>query len=313
MKFCRSILLFFLFLLSTFVNADPKKCAFDNKCYWKRSTKLSGIQTKECDDGICYAFKCIQSEGFVIHGSGCYEDFVNTCHNIQPSITENSKGNENYKYHDENVIVVSCGDANDCAQTELIEYETKHAKKGFESKHKLDKEESEDECKNFMQLDKTKKPTVQCKKWGECFTGTVSNIGNRDAFDITCYKCAHFMCGDENGRVMVGSGCLNDFEKICKNIPATEIQKIKANKESRYFYTDNNTIFVNICSFADNCQFALPIEIYPVFNEMSEKFNKRTSDKTCKYEPLPGPNENGSNGYKLSGIFMFGFILFYLW
>uniref|UniRef100_A0A914Q1B1 Uncharacterized protein n=1 Tax=Panagrolaimus davidi TaxID=227884 RepID=A0A914Q1B1_9BILA len=173
-----------------------------------------------------------------------------------------------------------------------------------------------------MQLDKTEKPTIQCRKWGECFTGKISYQAIPFASDIVCYKCAYFMCGDENGRVMIGSGCLNDFEKICKNVPATEIQKIKANKENQYSYSDNNTTVVNICSNKDNCQFNMKDGINPEFNDMFEKFNKRISDKTCKYEPLSGPKpqpqpskpkENGSNGYKFSGIFMFGFILFYFW
>uniref|UniRef100_A0AC35G2S4 Uncharacterized protein n=1 Tax=Panagrolaimus sp. PS1159 TaxID=55785 RepID=A0AC35G2S4_9BILA len=113
MKFGRSILLL-LFAITLPINAVSTQCAINGKCYLNligsnslHKSNFNLDKTKECNDGICYAFKCIQSDGIIMHGSGCYEDFVNTCNNIQSKIYEAAKGSKVYKYYDENVIVVS--------------------------------------------------------------------------------------------------------------------------------------------------------------------------------------------------------------
>uniref|UniRef100_A0A914QM19 Uncharacterized protein n=1 Tax=Panagrolaimus davidi TaxID=227884 RepID=A0A914QM19_9BILA len=125
MKFGRSItlLLFFVFILPTFINADPKKCAVDGHCYAfimgnGGGRDLDAKREKTCDDGICYAFRCITLDGYVMHGSGCYEDFVNTCKYIDPKITEKAKGNKDYVGVAENVFVTACDETSSCAQSQ---------------------------------------------------------------------------------------------------------------------------------------------------------------------------------------------------
>uniref|UniRef100_A0A914RAB0 Uncharacterized protein n=1 Tax=Panagrolaimus davidi TaxID=227884 RepID=A0A914RAB0_9BILA len=125
MKFGRSILLllFFGLLLPIFINAEPKNCAVDGHCYAfvmgnGGGRDLSVKREKTCDDGLCYAFRCITYYGHVMHGSGCYEDFVNTCKDIDPKIKEKAIGDKHYVGVAENVFVTACDETSSCAQSQ---------------------------------------------------------------------------------------------------------------------------------------------------------------------------------------------------
>uniref|UniRef100_A0A914R4Z1 Uncharacterized protein n=1 Tax=Panagrolaimus davidi TaxID=227884 RepID=A0A914R4Z1_9BILA len=331
MKFGRSIplLLFFGLLLPTFINSASKECDVGGKCFWYGQTTSDDIPVndkKVCDDGICYVFKCMRADGKIMYGSGCYEDFFNTCGFIQSSIMENAKGNSEFQWKDENVIAVSCGDEkpwlvpdpNAYAKTKYMEATKKDKKWG--SQHNKTKDESI-QCDYESKALPPFKPQVQCAKGGYCLTGLIETPAAVYS-NVTCDACATFIC-NVNGKLMVGSGCLNDFERICTNIPAAEMQKIKAGKNF-YNYIDENNI-VSSCAFGDNCQNVLAEAFYATVKEKANKIITSipaSEGEICPYDPQPpkpsepnenGSKENGSNGDKLSGMFPLGFILFYLW
>uniref|UniRef100_A0A914QLI9 Uncharacterized protein n=1 Tax=Panagrolaimus davidi TaxID=227884 RepID=A0A914QLI9_9BILA len=259
MKFGHSIplLLFFGLLLPTFINADPKKCAVDGKCYWNGQTAfdlLSGLNTETCGNGMCYAFKCLRADGQIMFGSGCYEDFVNACGFIQSSIMEDAKRNKKFTYNDESVIVVSCGDEftdlSACAQHEFMTYADDDKNAAFGLKHNKTANQFK-KCNYNDLLIPPSKPQVQCSKGGRCLTGFIEGGIPPAVFsDVTCNECALFFC-NVNGKLMSGMGCLNDFERICTSVPAAEMKKIKAGKKL-YNYVDENNV-VSSCAFSDFC------------------------------------------------------------
>uniref|UniRef100_A0A914QPU2 Uncharacterized protein n=1 Tax=Panagrolaimus davidi TaxID=227884 RepID=A0A914QPU2_9BILA len=324
MKFGRSILLllFFGLLLPTFINAKPKDCAVGGKCYWNgqpTSDVFFGMDSKTCDDGKCYVFKCMHSDGKIMYGSGCYEDFVNTCGFIQSSIMENAKKDNNFMHNDESVIVVSCGDDDDnflsgCALHEFVTY-AKDKNATFGLKHnKTDQMKGCDYDNKFIP---PSQPQVQCAKGGFCVTGRTKSPPPIELSNVTCNACASFSC-NVNGKFMVGFGCLNDFERICTNIPAAGMQKIKAGKKL-YNYIDENNV-VSSCGVGDYCSVGLIIEFEATIKDKVKTISApvlANKGEICPYDPQPPkpsePKDNGSNGYKLSGMFALGFALFYLW
>uniref|UniRef100_A0A914R0S6 Uncharacterized protein n=1 Tax=Panagrolaimus davidi TaxID=227884 RepID=A0A914R0S6_9BILA len=159
------------------------------------------------------------------------------------------------------------------------------------------------------------KPKVKCAQVGQCITGKASDKnGTKNHPTVECSECVEFFCGDDE-RLMNGRGCLEDFERICTNVPANDMQKIKANRKDYFSYGEN--YMMASCSYHNNCY-----EMYRYGMSMPDKFemlNKWLTkpDKICKYEPLPKSEPSkqdggGANGIKLSGMFIFGFILLYL-
>uniref|UniRef100_A0A914QYZ6 Uncharacterized protein n=1 Tax=Panagrolaimus davidi TaxID=227884 RepID=A0A914QYZ6_9BILA len=309
---------------------------------------MKSTETKECSDDICYSFVCINPDNQVMVGSGCYEDFVNTCKFIQSKITENAKENKTYKYYDENVVVVSCsadGSA-DCARKEVISlinliFATflEEVPKEILSKNGVEDKLSDSFGDNHEAIhsdapsctyNNSALPTkseVKCLKGGQCLTN--SDQYNETAFYeypyVVCSECVAFECSD-NDRVMRGYGCLEDFEQICTNVPSTVIEKIKANPKN-YFYSDNDTsTIIATCSYDDYCHLdavntygkSLPFGFTTEFS-LTEKFNDEENNKTCSYESLSGEighaaalTGNGVNGFTVSGMIIFGFIFIYL-
>uniref|UniRef100_A0A914Q2L9 Uncharacterized protein n=1 Tax=Panagrolaimus davidi TaxID=227884 RepID=A0A914Q2L9_9BILA len=331
MKFGRSIplFLFFGFVFPTFINAEPKQCDVGGKCYWNGQISvdlLSGLKTKTCENGMCYAFKCVHSDGKIMHGSGCYEDFVSACGNIQSSIMENANRNKKFTYSDESVIVVSCGDEitdlSACAQHEFMTYTDDDKNGAFGLKHiKIGTMDPTmlKECNYNDKLIPPSKPQVQCAKGGMCLTGRIEGDDPPVVYsNVTCNACALFHC-NVNGKIMTGSGCLNDFERICTSVPAAEMQKIKAGKKL-YNYIDENNI-VSSCAFMDNCNDFLFIDFLATVMDKFDRLRKPlvvNKGEICPYDPPPPPKpsepkDNGSDGYKFSGMFALGLILFYLW
>uniref|UniRef100_A0A914QDT6 Uncharacterized protein n=1 Tax=Panagrolaimus davidi TaxID=227884 RepID=A0A914QDT6_9BILA len=255
------LLLFFGLLLPTFINADPKKCAVGGKCYWNGQTTFdlfpSLLKKKTCGDGICYAFKCMHSDGKIMYGSGCYEDFVSTCGYIQSSIMENAKGNNKFTYNDENVIAVSCSGesthTSSCALYAFMRYAEKNINAAFGLLHNKTEERLKG-CDYDNKLITPSKPLVQCIKGGYCVTGLTEGDPPIVYSNVTCYACAGFIC-NVNGKLMTGAGCLNDFERICTNISAAEMQKIKAGKNFYNYIDENNA--VSSCAFDDDCHVGL--------------------------------------------------------
>uniref|UniRef100_A0AC35GDK1 Uncharacterized protein n=1 Tax=Panagrolaimus sp. PS1159 TaxID=55785 RepID=A0AC35GDK1_9BILA len=95
------------------------------------------------------------------------------------------------------------------------------------------------------------KPKVQCRQGGQCITGNSYNDTITFKYPtVECSECVDFQCGDDE-RLMAGEGCLEDFERICKNVPADDMKKIKANRKN-YFYSDENYMMAS-CSYKDNC------------------------------------------------------------
>uniref|UniRef100_A0A914Q8I8 Uncharacterized protein n=1 Tax=Panagrolaimus davidi TaxID=227884 RepID=A0A914Q8I8_9BILA len=267
-------------------------------------------------------------------GSGCYEDFVNTCKFIQSKITENGKENKTYKYYDENVVVVSCsadGSA-DCGRKEVISLLNKCQRKfclkmewNFGENHEAIHSDAPSCTYNNSAL--PTKSEVKCLKGGQCLTN--SDQYNETAFYeypyVICSECVAFECSD-NDRVMRGYGCLEDFEQICTNVPSNIIEKIKANPKN-YLYSDNDTsTIMATCSYHDYCHLdavntygkSLPFGFTTEFS-LTEKFNDEENNKTCLYESLSGEIGhaaaligNGANGFKVSRMIIFGFIFVYL-
>uniref|UniRef100_A0A914QR01 Uncharacterized protein n=1 Tax=Panagrolaimus davidi TaxID=227884 RepID=A0A914QR01_9BILA len=328
MKFGCSIplLLFFGLLLPTFINAEPKDCDAGGKCYWNGQITVDvifGMPTKTCDDGICYAFKCMHPDGRIMHGNGCYDDFFNTCLFIQSSILESAKGNNKFTYNDENVIAVSCGELTDlsnCGQTEFMRYAyDKNA--AFGLKHNKTQNQLQP-CAYEDKFIPPFKPQVQCLKGGRCVTGRTKGPPPMELSNVTCNACAFFLCY-VNGKFMTGAGCLNDFERICTNISAAEMQKIKAGKNFYNYIDENNA--VSSCAYGDDCH----VGLFDFFSStVMDKIDiirapvLARNGEICPYDPpqpkpsepkSSDPKENGSNGYKLSGMFVLGFIIFYLW
>uniref|UniRef100_A0A914Q9Y3 Uncharacterized protein n=1 Tax=Panagrolaimus davidi TaxID=227884 RepID=A0A914Q9Y3_9BILA len=132
MKFCHSIFLlfFFVFLLPTFVNAGLNECLAGGGCHYYDDVEfyreIDGTGLKKCADEICYAFKCIGPDGKIMDGRGCYEDFRGACSSLSGEILEKAKGEKEYQYYDENVIVISCVDdvvlGSGCADSELFKH-----------------------------------------------------------------------------------------------------------------------------------------------------------------------------------------------
>uniref|UniRef100_A0AC35FZ46 Uncharacterized protein n=1 Tax=Panagrolaimus sp. PS1159 TaxID=55785 RepID=A0AC35FZ46_9BILA len=327
MKFGRSIplLLFFGLLLPTFIIAESKKCDVGGKCYWNgqfANDLFSGMETKFCDDGMCYAFKCLRADGQIMYGSGCYEDFVNTCGFIQSSIMENAKRNKKFRYSDESVIAVSCGDEitdlSSCAQLEFNNYVDENIKDVFGSKHNKTENQLKP-CDNDDKFISPFKPQVQCLKGGQCLTGRIKSLPPFDFSYVTCNACAGFYC-NVNGKFITGFGCLNDFERICTRVPAAEMQKIKARKKL-YNYIDENNM-VSSCAYGEYCSvllfesFGATVEDKKIGRIGAPVFASK--GEICPYDPPQPPKpsepkENGSNGYKFSGMFALGLILFYIW
>uniref|UniRef100_A0AC35FU79 Uncharacterized protein n=1 Tax=Panagrolaimus sp. PS1159 TaxID=55785 RepID=A0AC35FU79_9BILA len=200
MKFGRLIplLLFFGLLLPTFINAKPKDCAFGGKCYWYGQVAVDvipGMEKKTCDDGICYAFKCMYSNGQIMYGNGCYDDFFHTCAYIQSSILENARGNKKFTYNDESVIAVSCGESTDlsgCAQLKFIGYADMDKNAAFGLQHN----KTADQFKQCNYIGKLIpfKPQVQCAKGGFCVTGRIEGDPPIEVSNVTCNACALFFC-----------------------------------------------------------------------------------------------------------------------
>uniref|UniRef100_A0A914Q8B9 Uncharacterized protein n=1 Tax=Panagrolaimus davidi TaxID=227884 RepID=A0A914Q8B9_9BILA len=257
-----------------------------------------------------------------MYGTGCHEDFFNTCGYIQSSIIENAKGNKKFRYNDENVIAVSCGgevtDTSSCGQNEFMKY-AKDNSAAFGLKHNKTKDQLKG-CDYDNKFIPPFQSQVQCLKGGYCVNGRIEGDPPMEFSDVTCNACASFFC-NVNGKFIYGVGCLNDFERICKRLPAAEMQKIKAGKKF-YNYIDENNM-VSSCSYGDYCSVFL-------FNNFSatvkDKFDRirlpilASKGEICPFDPKPPKpsepsdlKENGSNGYKLSGMCTFGFIIFYLW
>uniref|UniRef100_A0A914PLH4 Uncharacterized protein n=1 Tax=Panagrolaimus davidi TaxID=227884 RepID=A0A914PLH4_9BILA len=171
-------------------------------------------------------------------------------------------------------------------------------------------------------------PKVQCRQGGQCITGKAYD--EKKYPTVECSECVDFQCGDDE-RLMAGEGCLEDFERICKNVPADDMQKIKANRKNYFYYGEN--YMMTSCSYKDDCHEEEHKKYLRSMPDKFEMFFKKwytKPDKVCKYEPLPKPepskrnengsskyeplkqDENGANGIKLFGMFIFGYILFYL-
>uniref|UniRef100_A0AC35FVZ0 Sodefrin-like factor n=1 Tax=Panagrolaimus sp. PS1159 TaxID=55785 RepID=A0AC35FVZ0_9BILA len=155
------------------------------------------------------------------------------------------------------------------------------------------------------------KPQVQCAKSGYCLTG-LTEIPSIVSPDVTCDACATFIC-NVNGKLMTGSGCLNDFERICKRVPEAKMQKIKAGKNFYNFINENN--IVSSCTFADDCHAGFFTFFSATVLDKIDIIRApilASKGEICPYDPQPPkPKDNGSNGYKLSGMFALGLILFY--
>uniref|UniRef100_A0A914Q5H3 Uncharacterized protein n=1 Tax=Panagrolaimus davidi TaxID=227884 RepID=A0A914Q5H3_9BILA len=297
MKFGRSIPLFLFFglLFPTLINAVPKDCDVGDdvggRCYWYGQTRLDIIpgllKTKTCDDGICYAFKCMHSDGKIMYGNGCYDDFFNTCGYIQSSIMENARGNNKFTYNDENVIAVSCGgdvtDYSNCASYAFRAYTDDDKNAAFGLKHN----KTEDEFKSCDYVSEDLPPfksQVKCPKGGYCVTGLTEGDPPFVYSNVTCYACASFSC-NVNGTLMTGSGCLNDFERICTNVPAAEMQKIKDGKKY-YNYIDENNI-VSSCAFGDYCSIELLKEFSATVMDKFDRLRKPVvvnKGEICPYD-----------------------------
>uniref|UniRef100_A0AC35FS00 Uncharacterized protein n=1 Tax=Panagrolaimus sp. PS1159 TaxID=55785 RepID=A0AC35FS00_9BILA len=308
------LLLFFGLLLPIFINADPKDCAVDGHCYPFIMGNLGGRdlevkEEKKCDDGLCYAFRCITYDGRVMHGSGCYEDFVNTCKYIDPKIKERAKGDKDYSAAGENVFVTVCDDyqhspPSSCAQSKEKQWFYSHAGKKF-GKH-LKENAKREECAYRSAPAKTK-PKVQCRQGGQCITGKAYDKEITKKYqNVTCSECVIFKCD--------------------------HMQKIKSSRKN-YFYFDENYMMAS-CSYKDNCHEEKYEKYQMVIPDKFDMFNKwyTKADKICKYQPLSKPepskqngndsskseplkqdeNGNDANGIKISGMFIFGFILYYL-
>uniref|UniRef100_A0AC35EUB4 Uncharacterized protein n=1 Tax=Panagrolaimus sp. PS1159 TaxID=55785 RepID=A0AC35EUB4_9BILA len=226
-----------------------------------------------------------------MYGYGCYEDFVNACKYKQSKITEDAKGNKNFKYNDETVIAVSCGDdqPENCA---VIRHDTiirndPNISESFGSKHG-----------NYAPY--------------HCIYDNSPISIARSYPNTTCSECVQFICTD-NDRVMIGYGCLEDFERICKNIPTNVMQKIKANPKN-YFYVDKNALMIT-CSYKDDCQivaaekYGNTIPYNFILSQSFKKFNM----ENCSYEPLHQPKrtDNSANNIQVSKMIVFGFIFIY--
>uniref|UniRef100_A0AC35FUQ3 Uncharacterized protein n=1 Tax=Panagrolaimus sp. PS1159 TaxID=55785 RepID=A0AC35FUQ3_9BILA len=237
--------------------------------------------------------------------------------------------------------------------------ESKNIKKLFGSNHDEPSEGTKCQYKSYPS---PPKPSVQCRKGGNCITGVA---GLKEAppvkyQNISSSECIAFQCGN-NERFMTGAGDFEDLEKICTNIPLADMQKIKANKKDGYYYFNEtiSTIVIS-CSDADFCAFEHWDHFsknVPEYENVLTKWTVKPNTGSCNYEslsiplpkviptpeekastklvtqtqpskpdeivtsepqPQPEPlkqdgSENRSNGFKLSGIFIFGFILFYLW
>uniref|UniRef100_A0A914RCM1 Uncharacterized protein n=1 Tax=Panagrolaimus davidi TaxID=227884 RepID=A0A914RCM1_9BILA len=327
MKFFQQILslFFFALLFSTFVDARTK-CSAAGECYPNNFDELKGITSEhviECADDICYAYKCINPEGYIMHGSGCYEDFVNTCKYIQSKITEDAKENKNFQYQDTSVIAVSCdGTKNqNCAQDKYFALYSEFKKYRYSVDHGFGENHKKDFGINeSCAYDDTPLPAlhqVLCRQGGQCITGDSKyDIDAASSYPHTaCSECVQFACAD-NDRVMHGYGCLEEFEQICTNIPSNVMRKIKANPKN-YFYTDNSSTIMVTCSYENDCQ-TNAVEKYgksmPYNFTLSQSF-KKSNLKTCSYESLSrgaAHTRNDANGLKVSGMIVFGFI-FLLW
>uniref|UniRef100_A0A914QYY7 Uncharacterized protein n=1 Tax=Panagrolaimus davidi TaxID=227884 RepID=A0A914QYY7_9BILA len=284
-----------------------------------RHCRWSPTGTKECSDDVCYGFECINLKGYVMYGFGCYEDFVNACKYKQSKITEDANGNKNYTYYDENAIAVSCSDGSaDCA---LIRHNTiinrdPKISESFGSNHEHYGPGGCDYDNSPISV----LSQVQCRQGGQCLTGDSEHLDDPLSYPLTtCSECFQFACSG-NDRVMRGYGCLEDFERICTNVPSNVMQKIKANPKN-YFYTDNSSTLTATCSYKNDCQMDAAVKYgksMPYKFDLSKSF-KNSSIKTCSYEPLPQPKnalskttDNGANNIRIFGMIIFGFI-FLLW
>uniref|UniRef100_A0A914R2U4 Uncharacterized protein n=1 Tax=Panagrolaimus davidi TaxID=227884 RepID=A0A914R2U4_9BILA len=138
--------------------------------------------------------------------------------------------------------------------------------------------------------------------------------------DGTCYA---FYCIGPDGKVMEGIGCYEDFRGACSSLSAEVLEKAKGEKEYQYYYDEN--VMVVSCGYADvgiDCAYA---ELYRykhqaiVDQTFGKNHTKLSGSKQCTYttevhgsatEPDKASN---SNDVKLSGMFILGFVLFYLW
>uniref|UniRef100_A0A914P5Q4 Uncharacterized protein n=1 Tax=Panagrolaimus davidi TaxID=227884 RepID=A0A914P5Q4_9BILA len=117
---------------------------------------------------------------------------------------------------------------------------------------------------------------------------------------------------------MDGRGCYEDFRGACSSLSGEILFNAKGEKYKGYEYYDENVIVVSsYCSFDRSCADTKLTE-YKRTPIVSQTFAKnqaeRSGSEKCTYTTEPYKElASNSNDVKLSGMFILGFILFYLW